>query len=373
MLTKGDDFPIHQTPEPIAYSGTDRNFYDRYFFNGILPDGEGFFAVAFGIYPHLNIADAHFSAIRNGVEYCVHASRHLSMERMDLDVGPIRIEVVEPLQRLKVMVSSETGIAAELNFEGFGFPIQEPRFVHRFGPRAFMDYTRLTQSGSYNGWIEIDGDRRPIPPGTYGIRDRSWGIRPIGEGDPQPHAPAAPPGFFWTWSPVRIGNETYYFHICADGTGDIWNTRAARVVDGGGSGEIEETADCEMIHQFVPDTRYPASAVLTTHFGRGAPEVLLEFQPRYRFLMRGIGYFHSRWAHGRNQGPLLVEREDIDLADIDPLAPENVHVQAISDVTLTREDGTRQSGLGILESFIQGPYAPYGFHQALGGFKGWVG
>ena len=28
MLTKGDDFPLHQTAEPIAYSGTDRNFYD---------------------------------------------------------------------------------------------------------------------------------------------------------------------------------------------------------------------------------------------------------------------------------------------------------------------------------------------------------
>ena len=39
MLTKADDFPIHQTPEPIAYSGTDRNFYDRYFFNGYNPDG----------------------------------------------------------------------------------------------------------------------------------------------------------------------------------------------------------------------------------------------------------------------------------------------------------------------------------------------
>ena len=38
MLTKADDFPIHQTPEPIAYAGTDRNFYDRYFFNGYQPD-----------------------------------------------------------------------------------------------------------------------------------------------------------------------------------------------------------------------------------------------------------------------------------------------------------------------------------------------
>ena len=58
MLTNGDDFPLHQTPEPIAYSGTDRNFYDRYFFNGYASDGSDFFAAAFGIYPHLNVADA---------------------------------------------------------------------------------------------------------------------------------------------------------------------------------------------------------------------------------------------------------------------------------------------------------------------------
>jgi pyruvate dehydrogenase E1 component alpha subunit len=45
MLTKGDEYPIHQTAEPIAYSGTDRNFYDRYFFNGYKDDGSDFFAV----------------------------------------------------------------------------------------------------------------------------------------------------------------------------------------------------------------------------------------------------------------------------------------------------------------------------------------
>lgn len=37
MLSKGDDFPLHQTAEPVAYAGTDRNFYDRYFFNGYAP------------------------------------------------------------------------------------------------------------------------------------------------------------------------------------------------------------------------------------------------------------------------------------------------------------------------------------------------
>ena len=63
MLTKGDDFPIHQTPEPIAYAGSDRNFYDRYFFNGYSTDGEVFFGAAHGVYPQLNIMDAIFIAV----------------------------------------------------------------------------------------------------------------------------------------------------------------------------------------------------------------------------------------------------------------------------------------------------------------------
>ena len=53
MLSKGDDYPIHQTPEPIAYVAGQRNFYDRYFFNGYDAAGEKFFAFALGVYPIL--------------------------------------------------------------------------------------------------------------------------------------------------------------------------------------------------------------------------------------------------------------------------------------------------------------------------------
>ena len=43
MLTKADDYPIHQTPEPVAYAGLGRNFYDRYFFNGYHKEENLFF------------------------------------------------------------------------------------------------------------------------------------------------------------------------------------------------------------------------------------------------------------------------------------------------------------------------------------------
>ncbi|MDG1007960.1 MAG: hypothetical protein P8P44_07055, partial [Alphaproteobacteria bacterium] len=54
MLTPADDYPLHQTPEPMAYAGSDRNFYDRFFFNGYSADGAVFFAAALGVYPQLN-------------------------------------------------------------------------------------------------------------------------------------------------------------------------------------------------------------------------------------------------------------------------------------------------------------------------------
>ena len=158
MLTKADDYPIHQTPDPIAFAGSDRNFYDRYFFNGYSADGEIFFAAALGVYPHLNIMDAAF-AVRVGVrQYNLHASRHLDGERMDTQVGPIRVEVVEPLKRLRIVVDdAEHDIAADLLFEGRSPPIEEPRTIRRNGPRVLQDFTRMTQLGRYSGSIRAGG------------------------------------------------------------------------------------------------------------------------------------------------------------------------------------------------------------------------
>ena len=61
----------------------------------------------FGVYPNINIADAHFAVLRDGVQHNLHASRVLHMERMDLRVGPIGIDVVEPLRRLRLRVEGE--------------------------------------------------------------------------------------------------------------------------------------------------------------------------------------------------------------------------------------------------------------------------
>ena len=47
---------------------------------------------------------------------------------------------------------------------------------------AFLDACRLAQLGSWSGWLEVDGERHEVTPDRWwGSRDRSWGIRPVGE------------------------------------------------------------------------------------------------------------------------------------------------------------------------------------------------
>ena len=96
MITQADEFLIHQTPHPFASVGTsDRNFYDRYFFNGYRRDGSVYFAIAMGVYPNLGVIDAAFSVIADGAhQRFVRASRALGSDRMDTRVGPISVQVI---------------------------------------------------------------------------------------------------------------------------------------------------------------------------------------------------------------------------------------------------------------------------------------
>ncbi|HEX3917680.1 MAG TPA: hypothetical protein VHW60_10110 [Caulobacteraceae bacterium] len=364
VLTRGDDFPIHQTSEPIAYAGTDRNYYDRYFFNGYsMEDTELFFAVAFGVYPHLNIADAAFCLVDDGVQTSLHASKWLGMERMNLNVGPISIEVLEPLQKLKVTVDApDKGLKAEIVFEGRAFPIEEPRFVRRNGPRTFMDYTRLTQNGRYTGWVERDGKRQSVD-GFVGTRDRSWGIRPVGARDAQDLAPPQPGQFFWIWSPSNFPAGSFFFHTNDDAAGEPWNRRAVWARDGVDAAGLAEIKDCNIAIDWKSGTRHAKSAVVTLTDATGVREIT--FEPKYEFFMSGLGYGHPSWGHGANKGELAVEREDLKLADVDPRSPGVLHVQALCKVTYKGGNAFHQEGRGVLEQLALGPHAPSGFKQML--------
>ncbi|WP_395647805.1 hypothetical protein [Terricaulis sp.] len=355
MLSKGDDFPIHQTPEPIAYAA-DRNFYDRYFFNGYSADGALFFAAALGVYPQLDVMDAAFCVSVGSKQHNVRASRRLHGERMNLRVGPIEIAVMEPMQRLAVRVDDNgSGVSATLVFAARHAPIEEPRFTRRNGARLFMDYTRLTQNGAWGGTITVGGDTHRID--AYGTRDRSWGIRPVGAPDAQPPPGGALSQFFWLWAPFNFDDRAAFFHTNDDSDGRAWNRRA--VIDRLAA-SLTEYERPEAKLAYAPGTRRIASAEIAF-----APETILSIKPTgAHFYMHGLGYMHPTWGHGRDHGELDVAHDIIDLTSIDDNVPGNLHIQALAYATL-RDGGYTYEGQGVLEQLLVGPHAPSGFKSLL--------
>lgn len=361
MLTKGDDYPLHQSPEPMAVSGGNRNFYDRYFFNGYSADGSIFFAAALGIYPQLDIMDAAFCVSINGKQHNIRASKHMGSERLDLEVGPIRVEIVEPLQQLRIIVSdnaalNESPITADILFSVRHTPIEEPRFIRREGPRLIMDYTRLTQNGSWSGNIVIDGQDIALNPATHvGTRDRSWGIRPIGAPESQPPPAGAFPQFWWLWTPLNFDDHACFFHSNDDGEGLPWNRRG--VVDSFGDDTSEfEPDDFDL--SYHSGSRRVKQVDLQTANGT------LSITPRSgearrTFYMSGLGYMHPVWGHGMDHGPLETSYDVIDLDEVPAVDMLYLHIQALSDAVLTEEE-TRHEGVGIVEQLFVGPHASSG-------------
>ena len=186
MLSKFDDYPIHQTSQPIAtpVSG-DRNTYDRYWFNGYQDDGEFYFGIGAALYPNLGILDCGLSIVRDGEQHAFHASRRAPLEPTDLQIGPFEIEVLEPMRRIRVAIDdNDTGISADLTFTARTACVEEGRQIRSHGRRPIMDVTRFAQFGMWEGEIRYDGKTVPIDATrVYGTKDRSWGFRGVGSPD----------------------------------------------------------------------------------------------------------------------------------------------------------------------------------------------
>ena len=371
MLNRLDDYPIHQTPEPVAHAGSsDPNFYDRYFFNGYAKDGALFFGAALGVYPNRRVMDAAFSVVRDGRQHTVHASRLAPGERTETEVGPIRVEVEDPMRVLTLTVGkNELGIEGELRFTARCDAIEEPRVTRSDGTRIFMDATRFTQFGSWSGRLRVDGRHVEVDDDEIlGCRDRSWGVRPVGE-RPAVAPPAPPPQIYWIWAPLHFDDHCFLLGTFQDEAGRPWHEHAASVPTW--ASQVDASPDgrspVERLHgprhriDFEPGTRRARAA----RIGYEGAEHEIELEPLLTFQMLGLGYFSPDWGHGLWKGEEAVGCESWELAKLAPLDPRHVHVQQLVRARM----GERQ-GIGVLEQLMIGPHAPSGFTGLLDGAGG---
>ena len=375
MLSSFDDFPIHQTSHPIAQTaGTDLNHYDRYFFNGYTSDTRLFFAAAFGLYPNRHVADAHFSVVVNGAsveaeQINVHASRRAPLDRSEANiVGPIQVEVLEPLHTLRVAVdAAEHGLRADLTFVRRSAPIQEPHFFHQAGQRVLMDSTRMTQFGTWEGWIELDGEVIDLDSEkTLGSRDRSWGVRPVGEPAPT-GAPVADPQFYWLWAPLNFDSFSTHFDINEMFDGKRWHETGFVALSGS---SVVEPADAMRSVDYrigwKPGTRRAEWFEIDFEPWQGEVSTI-RLEPLFDLHMLGIGYGHPEWRHGAWKGELVIAGDRWSLPVSDPNAFHHIHIQSLVRATTTGGLG-EHTGLGALEQLAVGRHDPTGL---VGLNNGW--
>ncbi len=357
-ITPADDYLIHQTPYTFDRVATsDRNFYDRYFFNGYRRDGEVYFALAMGVYPNLGIMDAAFSVVSKGTQYFVRASRLLGSDRMDTRVGPISVQVVEPLKKYRIRIAkNKWGITADLLCQARSLPAEEPHFFRMSRNVPVMDYTRITQHGAWSGKLSAGGQSWDLGQDTWwGSRDHSWGIRNVGGRDPRGAPPAEAPQFFWNWAPLNFDDLCTLFTVSENADGSRWH-QSGVILTPYPDASMEET---EVDHdlRFKKGTRWLESGTITLRPPKGK-ELAIEIKPMYSFLMKGIGYGEPKWGHGMWVGPNEVDGGQYDLAAEPPMA--NLHVQQVSQVT-----AGRRKGIGIYEIILMGPHNRYGFKDIL--------
>jgi hypothetical protein len=372
VLNKLDDFPIHQTPEPIAHvASSDRNAYDRTWFNGYAQDGSRYFGIGMAVYPLRGILDGAFSVVEEGGrQHAFYASRRAPLERTEMEVGPFRLEVVEPLRRTRVILDhNPTGLACDLTFSARTAPIQEGRQTLWRGTRRVMDATRFDQFGRWSGTVRHpDGEFVVDEERWLGTKDRSWGMRMVGEPE-SGGAPLGLPSLFFLWAPL-VWDDHVTHAIFFDGRRGEALVREGLTAPLYGSESgipdvVEATDDraAAASHRvtYHPGTRLAAHAEigLTDLAGRSR---IMSLQPGLRFHMKGLGYGHPQWGQGMWKGELEIGGESFDPATLSLLAPENLHVQQVVRAT----DGRRQ-GVGVLEQLVVGPYEPAGFVDLLDG------
>ncbi len=363
-LSSWDDYPVHQAAEFIAHPATsDRNFYDRYYFN-MHPCSDEWFAIfGFGQYPNLGVVDAFIDVRRGGEQHIVRASKPLG-DRGDLSVGPFRIEVLEPLRRLRVVVEpAGHSVEADVTWEGHIPAVAEPRQYMRSKGKVVFDTQRLAQTGCWSGTLSVGGtDIEVSPDRGWGTRDRSWGVRPVGEPETDGiRQGELVLGGMWNYFPMQFDDHAimYICHERDDGERPLVQSERVWVDPDRG---IDDLGRSEHEHHLIPGTRVIDRSVVRFPDAEGGAGLEITCTPLLaNFVSVGTGYgIDADWRHGMYHGPEpVVAGLVLEVEETKGLAQYGI-VDHVARFSYRDPAGHEVVGYGLLEHGFFGPYHRYG-------------
>src|SRR5207249_3772745 len=155
--------------------------------------------------------------VHRGEQRTLRVSRALRPATNELEIGPFRLEILEPMRRQRLtLAENETAIDFDVTLEAVSPPFLEAVHVqYRYG-RLINHVNRYVGVNRATGSATIDGEPIAIDR-WYSARDHSWGIRstmgpfvPLGgipgeESDRDPRA-------LRLWIPFEVDDHSGFFH-----------------------------------------------------------------------------------------------------------------------------------------------------------------
>lgn len=360
-LTDPDEYFTHQTSLPhVMVASSDPSWRERYWVSiHDVVSGETVLTLGLGKYPNQDVMEAFACVAHQDSQRNLRLSRTLSPANDHTRVGPLSVEVVEPLRKLRIRLDDN---ASEMSFD-FTWtaamePILEDKFFQVSRQRATYDAIRYVQHGRVNGWLGApELEARLTPERWWGVRDHSWGTRPL------PNAAGQPPGTRPEWrlllfAPLQLPDFGVHLYLQESEPG------APVYLSAGMSGPVgREFASAPIVGvehdlEFEADAPAPTlrgGLIALTLAGRKTMQLELRALPG-RAHLRGGGYEGwNGWFQGHWRGDDAAEHDVWDLGDPDQFYR---YAKAGSDhlVEVTHEG---KIGYGIVEYMILPGYGRY--------------
>ncbi|MBJ8343800.1 hypothetical protein JGU72_03865 [Antrihabitans sp. YC2-6] len=333
---------------------SDRHFYDRCYLNAHDRTGDVFVVTGMGTYPNLGVRDAYATVRVGETLHSIRFSDALGERSLDQAVGGYRVEVVDPLNTIRVICEHDE-LGFDLTWNG-SFPavLEQPHLM--LGPaRPTLDAERFAQVGSWSGALHVAGKDYDVTPDTWlGTRDRSWGIRPSGDPDPA-GIPSTSQGFWWLYVPLRFDDFALIVIVQEQPDGYRTLNDACRVF---ADGRVEQLGWPRVEIDYATGTRHPLGAKL--HLTTPAGEALVvEVETRgFVPLHVGCGYGGDpEWSHGQWKGADWSLHSTYDLTSD---AVKGLVPWGVSD-HVARATCNGAEGWGMFEHASMGRHDPSGF------------
>ena len=101
------------------------------------------------------IVECDVAVTKDGTQRIMRTSKPLE-DRMDISVGPMRVEIIEPLEKLRVVVEpNDADIAMDVTWTASIPAFEEPRQYLRSRGTVVFDTQRFAQMGRWEGTLTV--------------------------------------------------------------------------------------------------------------------------------------------------------------------------------------------------------------------------